>query len=393
MKEIKNGSGDITIKLWGSVYNTNLLEAYNAAGPEFVKYIDGDFALVLEDKGANTMIVAVDAFASKPLWFGFCNSATVPHFTIMDYADHPLKIPKGEKVPPNTAYVFDMNSWLWKDKITLYDWDLTQNVNTYDKWIEAFEESIAKRTKDVADQLFIGMSSGYDSGAIACELKKQNIPFEAYTLMGHENMVTVNHRHDLHCDCHSVHQLRKSEYQAYKDRVIENGVDYSCLIYRYTKGKKIRQEVYRYKQDKASAGDAFICDYAKDHNKSIILSGQGSDEIISDYGWKGRQRYTHSQLGGLFPDDLASVFPYGNFDKGTMDAYIAKVEFIGRLYGIEARYPYLDVDLVQAFLHLTPELKNANYKAPLHEYFARNNYPYDESVKRGFRANCNLLPG
>jgi len=74
-----------------------------------------------------------------------------------------------------------------------------------------------------------------------------------------------------------------------------------------------------------------------------------------------------------------------------MDAYITKTEFIGRLYGIEARYPFLDVDLVQEFLHLTPELKNIRYKAPLHEYFARNKYPYDDGIKKGFKANCNLL--
>ena len=124
-----------------------------------------------------------------------------------------------------------------------------------------------------------------------------------------------------------------------------------------------------------------------------MLSGQGSDEIISDYGWAGRPRYKQSQLGGYFPKNLSTVFPYGNFDKGTMDAYIAKTEFIGRLYGVEARYPYLDVDVVQEFLHLTPELKNIYYKAPIDEYFKRNNYPYDYRIKKGFRANCNLLPG
>ena len=383
MIEIKNGSGDITIQLYGAVYNSNLLELYSAFGTEFVKYIDGDFALVLQDRRTNTMVVAVDAFASKPLWVNIVNGIAYVY-------DHPLA--GYIKVPPNTSYVYKLSGGL-NDSFTLYDWDLTQNIKTYDKWIEAFEESIAKRTKDVTDQLFVGLSSGYDSGAIACELKKQNIPFEAYTLVANENMKIVAGRFNQHEPNHIIQQLTQKEYDFYRDHVINNSVEYKCCINHYQDGDKIAETNYDYRTDKASAGDAWVCETAKNRNKSIALSGQGSDEIISDYGWSGRQRYSQSQLGGLFPDDLSTVFPYGNFDKGTMDAYIAKTEFIGRLYGIEARYPYLDVDLVQEFLHLTPELKNVNYKAPLHEYFACNNYPYDDGIKKGFRANENLLPG
>ena len=60
-------------------------------------------------------------------------------------------------------------------------------------------------------------------------------------------------------------------------------------------------------------------------------------------------------------------------------------------YGIETRYPYLDRDLVQEFLWLTPELKNKHYKAPIHEYFKRNGYPFEKGVKKGFRAKDNLI--
>ena len=388
MQEIKNGTGDITIKLWGSVYNTNLLEAYNATGVEFVKYIDGDFSLVLQDKRTNTMVVAVDAFASKPLWY-VIHDMFGTEFNLQ-VQDHPLSV--GYKMPPNTAHVYSLDKCELLQTITLYDWDLTQNVNTYDKWIEAFEESIAKRTKDVADQLFIGLSSGYDSGAIACELKKQNIPFFACTLQANENMDVVKARHARHDNIHHTTNISASEYQSCRDYIIKNGVKYTVNVPSYRQDRVVNI-TYDYWYDKASGGDAWICQTAKRQGKSIVLSGQGSDEIISDYGWRGRRRYSQSQLGGLFPDDLSTVFPYGNFDKGTMDAYIAKTEFIGRLYGIETRYPFLDVDLVQEFLHLTPELKNINYKAPLHEYFKRNNYPYDDGIKKGFRANCNLLPG
>ncbi|MCP4566813.1 MAG: hypothetical protein GY841_04440 [FCB group bacterium] len=386
MKEIKNGSGDITIQLYGAVYNSNLLELYSAFGPEFVKYIDGDFALVLQDRRTNVMVVAVDAFASKPLWLKYSENDLIEVF------DYPAP-GANEKLRANTYKTYCNGYFGSGSSVSVsnvVDWDLTQNVKTYDKWIEAFEESIAKRTKDVADQLFIGLSSGYDSGCIACELKKQNIPFEAYTLIANENMLIIARRQAFHRHNYYSYQITKQEYLDYSNYVINNGVDYECLT-NHWRGSDVIQWKYNYKFDKASAGDAFVCDMGNRAARSIMLSGQGSDEIFSDYGQAGRQHYSQSQLGGLFPDDLASVFPYGNFDKGTMDAYIAKTEFIGRLYGVEARYPYLDVDLVQEFLHLTPELKNANYKAPLYEYFARNDYPFDKGVKEGFGANRNLI--
>ena len=58
----------------------------------------------------------------------------------------------------------------------------------------------------------------------------------------------------------------------------------------------------------------------------------------------------------------------------------------GGAFGIESRYPYLDVAVVQEFLWLTAEAKNRHYKAPLREYLKRNDFPFEEDVKRGFTA-------
>ena len=39
---------------------------------------------------------------------------------------------------------------------------------------------------------------------------------------------------------------------------------------------------------------------------------------------------------------------------------------------------------MQQFLHLTPQLKNSRYKAPVAAFLERYGYPFEESVKRGF---------
>ena len=67
-----------------------------------------------------------------------------------------------------------------------------------------------------------------------------------------------------------------------------------------------------------------------------------------------------------------------------MESYLLKDEYIGGLYGIEVRYPFLDRFVVQEFLNLKAELKNSNYKSVLYEYFVANNYPFQKEVKLGF---------
>ena len=88
-------------------------------------------------------------------------------------------------------------------------------------------------------------------------------------------------------------------------------------------------------------GLGFICQLASKEGYKIYLSGQGADEIISDYGHNGNKFYPHSQFGGLFPDELQSVFPWRSFYGGSQFAYINKEECIAGAYGIETRYPFL----------------------------------------------------
>ena len=107
------------------------------------------------------------------------------------------------------------------------------------------------------------------------------------------------------------------------------------------------------------------------------MSGQGADEIMSDYSpWPGQ-----SELKGTFPQDLRL---WRNFNYSCQESYLMKEEYIAGAFGIENRYPYLDAGVVQEFLWLSADAKNRHYKAPLREYLLRNNFPFEEGVKRGF---------
>ena len=83
------------------------------------------------------------------------------------------------------------------NELTTYEFVLHQFSETFDGWIDAFKESVRKRTRGIREKVFIGLSSGYDSGGIACELNNQNVPYKAYTVVGNEQQDVLRKRHDV----------------------------------------------------------------------------------------------------------------------------------------------------------------------------------------------------
>ena len=136
--------------------------------------------------------------------------------------------------------------------------------------------------------------------------------------------------------------------------------------------------------DKAASWMSWVCDTAKKENNRLYLTGMGADEIFSDYGFGGVKKTQHSNFGGLFPKDLSTVFPWASFYYSSMESYLAKEEYVAGLHGLEARYPFLDRDVVQEFLWLTSDLKNSSYKSVLDNYFTENSFPFSRGEKKGF---------
>jgi asparagine synthetase B (glutamine-hydrolysing) len=248
---------------------------------------------------------------------------------------------------------------MWKNKelIEFYNhkFDFNNQTKTsYDDWLKAFENAIKKRA---TDGCFIGLSSGYDSGAITRELTNQNVKFKAYVIYNHENKEVLDERLK-YIENHQVCKMDEDLWQGYYD---------------FLKGK-INDKAMK---DHASMGVAYSFESARDEGRTVCISGQGGDEINSDYSLFPNQ----SHFKGKFPDKL---YEWPNFRWGMQVEYLAEIEDIAELYDIEVRYPFLDIELVQEFLWLTPELKNKNYKATIREYLVRNNVPFEEKVKRGF---------
>lgn len=383
----------------GEIYNYNdlgvgtfnsdgecILPMYEKYGLDFVKKLDGEYAIILINLSESKLYLITDTFSTKPLFFGVDEQDLIASSYIS-----PIKLNNINniyKVPHNTILTINLLTREIIDQQIIRTFNLDQYKTTYDDWIKAFENSIRKRTHNLKENVFIGLSSGYDSGAISCELLKQNKPFISYSVKAKENLDVMSARMDL------VNKSAESKAK-YLDITGQRDI-YQNYIRRYT--DPYRFSMYRtdgihhswfnanLTDDYGAVGLSFICDNAIKEGNKIYLSGQGADEIFADYGHNGIAYGGQSSLKGIFPEDLNSVYPWPNFYESSQDAFLTKEEFVAGSYGIEARYPFLDIDVVQEFLNLHVDLKNSVYKSVLYNYLVENKYPFEDNVKRGFSA-------
>jgi len=363
-------------KTFGNYYSDGqcLIDLYLAQGDKFAQMLDGEFAICLVDFRSNKVITVTDTFACKPLWYEFNDRK----FCVASYNSQltGLGFVNGQKQKANTTRVYNLKK-LSLNLVAEYsnvDFDLNQHKNTFDDWISAFSQSIQKRISNTAYGMFCGMSSGYDSGAIACELEKQKANFKAYSIINNENEIVLNQRLAQITNTEAF-ILHDNEFQSQKSELRNH-----CENFYYND----HLMSYDIKKDQASMGLAAICTRANKEKRRIYFSGQGADEIISDYGFGGTKIYKHSSFGGKFPETLQGFFPWHSFWDGTQVQYLNKEEYVAGHFGIETRYPFLDKNLVQEFLWLSAKLKNSKYKSCLDEYLSVNNFPYQPAEKRGF---------
>ena len=394
---------NIVIMFNGEIYNYKefgnfnsdgecIIECYKQYGDNFIKYLDGEFAILLIDFSKDLLYYSTDVFSIKPLWFANDNN----DIGLCSY-ESSLKLlgfKNIKQIEANTTIKLKLSTRELLLKQTVYDFDLKQYKTTFDDWNRAFENSILKRTSGIKHKIFIGLSGGYDSGLISCVLNKLNIDYTAYSILGSEDLNLIKNRHKLLTDGHILdltqedfltqHKFLKKDSEEYLLNIDIGEKLCTDIKSQLNKLKKI--SLQKVSSDNGAIGMSYICSLAKPKNQLIYLSGSGADEIISDYGFNKVKHYTHSTIGGYFPKNLESVFPWKNFFGNTQRAYLMKEEIVSGTWGIEGRYPFLDKQVVQEFLWLSNDIKNSNYKSVIHNYLIKNNYPFVIKEKIGF--NC-----
>jgi asparagine synthase (glutamine-hydrolysing) len=352
--------GDVVCLYNGEIYNhpfsrsdgENLIPLYREYGLMMPGQLDGEFAIAIYDVKADVALFVTDRFATKPLWRNGSECASYESGV------------GGHKIEANTIEVVRISDGVLIERIYYHQWDWKQRVTSYDDCIDLFELAVAKRYRN---HCFIGLSSGYDSGAIACALKGRE--FKAYAMMSSESLPILYARAAVVADVSIINHFDLARQEQH---LRENAEEFNYRI-RYDD----RLDTSSYKADYAAKALSHICELAAAEGRKVLLSGGGADEILADYALIQRQ----SEFKGRFPNDLVQ---WSNFTGSCQYSYLGKEECVGGSHGIETRYPFLDTAFVQSFLSLAPELKNRHYKAPLYEYLTREGFPFEPNVKRGW---------
>ena len=359
----------------GEIYNFEcgnelnfIVECYKKHGFRFAKYLDGEFSIVLYDTNKDLILLCTDTFKTKPLWFSLSNGV---HASSYKSALLDLKIDNVLPLEPNTTIIFSNKTNDYK-KVTNTFFDLNQHKDSYTDVIESLNAAIDKRSK-TDKKLFIGLSSGYDSGCIAARLTETKKKFTIYSVENNENKQTIEQRHRLLQDNIVFNINYKKIHNFYSQVSLQKYCEYS------------HNTEYHFISDISTLPLMHIGMLAKKEGCKVFLSGTGGDEIIGDYYIKDVKETDRSScFMGKFPNDLKQIYPWKNFFNGTMRKYLTKDEYIIGCLGIETRYPFLDKKFVQEFLWIKAELKNKQYKAPLAEYLNMYNFPYSKNEKKGF---------
>ena len=405
-----------------------VIEAYEKWGEAFTQHFDGEFAIVLFDLRVSRLFVSTDPFGVKPLFaaqhgdeFGVAS-----YRSGLERAGHEAI----EQLQANTLHVYAFDRLAAKDGSArparfrrmrsrpLVTWDVRQHKDSTDAWEAPFEAAVAKRTAGLIHGLFLPLSSGYDSGAIHLALLRLGVPHATYSIVGAENardqqMIAsrlafansftsrqratkggrpISSAGEPPRESH-VLSLNRSAFRQTMDHLNRVCERYTYHTPRWTKvtlshpeffpGTRIGTRVQpMLPSDTAAVGVGHICGLARPRKQLTLLTGSGADETMTDYGFNGVRYGMQSQFGGFWPGDeqLRTIFPWENFVNGSQRNYLAKDEYVTGAYGVEGRFPFLDVELVQEGLYLAPDLKNTYYKAGAQLYMRRHGYPYEPCV-------------
>jgi len=154
---------NIIVLFNGEIYNYTeneaafIIDCYKKHGDRYASFLDGEFAIVLLDLALEKILITADTFKTKPVWVSTHDGV---HVSTYKSALISIGCSNIKPLQPNTTLCYTKEH---SSSIRVTTFDLNQHKNEYDDILMDLDQDIAKRTKTDAN-IFIGLSSGYDSG-------------------------------------------------------------------------------------------------------------------------------------------------------------------------------------------------------------------------------------
>jgi asparagine synthase (glutamine-hydrolysing) len=389
-----------------------ILKSWHAWGTECPKRLHGMFAFAVWDSNRRTLFLARDRFGIKPLYwseqggaFRFASSTqallaaggvdtaidpvALHHlFTLHAVVPAPRTILKGvRKLPP--AHWMLIQSDGSREQGTYWHLDATRPAEprSESEWLEAIHSSLrwaVKRRSEVADvPVGVLLSGGLDSSLLVALLAEAGVSDLRTFSVGFED----------------TPEESGSEFQ-YSDQVVERYGTRHCkfrvpndqVLWRLPEAVDAMTEPM-FGQDAVAF---YLLSEQVSREVKVVQSGQGADEVFGGYFWYPRiaaetagtwtdrlarhyfdrdhdeyLRLVSPDLGG--PDFTSELVAERLAEPGAdtvldavlrldatmliVDDPVKRVDNMTMAWGLEARVPFLDHELVELTARCPPELK------------------------------------
>jgi len=388
-----------------------VLKAYAHWGEGFVTRLHGMFALAIWDGNRKQLLAARDRFGIKPFYYchtrssfrfasntqallsaggvdtGFDSIALHHHFSLHAVVPAPRTLLRGiRKLPPAHLMVIDAQG---KERLSAY-WHLDASPPdrpfSENEWLEATREALleaVRRRRVVADvPVGVLLSGGLDSSLLVALLAQE----------GGNDLLTFSVGFEDHAD------ERGDEFE-FSDAVAERyGTQHHKIHVPNHEVLDRLPEAVDQMAEPMVGQDAvafyLLSEKVSQHVK-VVQSGQGADEVFAGYFWYPRMHaargsdierfspfyfdrdhqeylqmvtpafagpdYTEAlvaeRLGAVNTDEYLNKVLHFDVTTLIVDDPVKRVDNMTMAWGLEARVPFLDQQLVELVARMPPELK------------------------------------
>ena len=403
-----------------------ILKAYHHWGESCLEHLDGMFAFVIWDQPSQKLFIARDRMGIKPLYFNstskaftFASNSQALLTQDLDKSINPVALHQQlslhgvvpapntiingiQKLKPGTFITLDSRGRIqektyWKPTAKRPEGRIS-NQEYIEKTHELLSAAVTKRMNASDVPIGVLLSGGLDSSLIVALLKEA----------GHERIRTFS------IGFEDIEDESGSEFE-YSDQIV------SRFNTEHKKYKVSNEEVLpRLSEAVINMAEPMVgqdavafyllSEQVSKHTK-VVLSGQGADEAFAGYFWYPRmakengdeierfskhyvdrpheeylqtvvskyqgENHTHIWLDKEFSKTGAESFIDKVFrtdmTRLIVDDPVKRVDNMTMAWGLEARVPFMDTDLVEWALSIPPSLKmKEEGKHPL------------KSISRGF---------
>ena len=407
-----------------------LIKAYHRYGPRFVERLNGMFAFAIWERESGRVVLARDRLGIKPLYLsrapgrlrfasslpallagGEVDTAINPralrfYMTFHSVVPAPDTILAGiEKLPPASVMVIEPDGRARTERY----WSLDFTVGRGDarrsdaQWEEAVMEALraAVRRRLVAD-VPVGalLSGGLDSSLIVALLADEGARLKTFSI-GFE----------------TIGEERGDEFQ-YSDIVARRfGTDHTRLFVDTERVLPSLDGCIAAMSEPMMSHDAvafYLLSEEVSRHVKVVQSGQGADEVFAGYHWypplanserpaedyasvffdRDRAGFREAVMPEFHGEDAPSDFVAGHFaaegapgpiDKALrldatvmlVDDPVKRVDNMTMAFGLEARVPFLDHELVELAARVPANLKIAEGGKGVLKRAARRILPHE----------------